>query len=414
MILGLAARNATRNVQRTMLTAGTVVLGTALLTVALAWQQGVFGGIVRLAAGSSGHVRVADPDYVQRENLFPLYENVPVSLVERIAAAEGVKSAYPRITAGVTITAGDEIGDVFGLAVGAPTAWYTEELDLDGLISEGRFLEGKDDIVLGKTVAERTGAKVGGEVVLLGQDQDGAMSPLKGTVVGIVSGGNALVDQQIYLPFERAAYMANLEDAATEILVYGPDRDDALSLKEIVVPLVQGACSDSKGGKVDCSVQAWSERSPWSGVLAVADFIQWTLSGIIVFITALGVWNTMMMSVLERTGEIGVLRALGLTRRGAVMLFVFEALAIACIGGLFGILLGGLGGWYLETQGIQLGDGVVQNVNLPVSSRMYGDLTPQTLVVAFVLGLVMAIAGSAVPALRAASIQPVAAMRARR
>ena len=97
LLVELAFRNALRNVQRTLLTASTVLFGTALLTLAMAWQNGIFGGMTRLTAAGSGHARFVDPDYAQRENLFPLYENVPdaVALAEGLTKIEGVTGAYP-------------------------------------------------------------------------------------------------------------------------------------------------------------------------------------------------------------------------------------------------------------------------------------------------------------------------------
>jgi putative ABC transport system permease protein len=138
--------------------------------------------------------------------------------------------------------------------------------------------------------------------------------------------------------------------------------------------------------------------------------------GVIVFLTALGIWNTMMMSVLERTGEIGVMRSMGLTAFGTVALFVIEALTIAGMGGIGGVILGGLGGSYLERYGVELGGDLTQNVDasLPFQTRLYADVTPQILLAALALGLLMAFIGSAAPAYRAASIQPVEAMRSRR
>jgi putative ABC transport system permease protein len=406
LIIALAARNGLRNVQRTLLTAGTIVFGTALLTLALSWMEGIFGGMVKIGSASSGHVRVVDADYARREDLFPLYDNLPDvdATVARIKAVPGVVSAYPRITAGVTLTAGDEIGDVFGLAVGAPLEWYTGWLDVDEHIT-GRFLENDDDIVLGGSLADQVHVGVGDEVVLLGQTQDGALSPVKGTVVGIVRAGNALLDQQVYLTLPKMQYMADIDGGATEILVYGEDRTESLELKDALLPLF-----DPEKTKV----QAWNEREPYASLMTLGDTIKSILSTIIVFITALGVLNTMMMSVLERTSEIGVLRAMGLSRGGAVFLFVFEALAIAVLGGVVGVGFGSIGAYYLEVYGVSIGSTVVQNMSVPLSSRMYADLTPHVMTVAFLLGLLMAVVGSATPALRAASIQPVAAMRSRR
>jgi putative ABC transport system permease protein len=411
LVLRLAFRNAARNLVRTALTAGIVLFGTALLTVALAWMNGIFGQLLGSSAASAGHVRIVTPGYVAREQLLPLYEHVPdaEATVKSLGEVPGVVAAYPRILMGVTITASEEIGEVFGLVSGAPVAWYRDRLDLDEELVEGRLqAEGADDeIVLGATVASRISAKIGTEVVLLGQTQDGAMSPAKGTVVGIVSAGNALVDQGVFLPLGPVQYMADISGGATEILVYGEDRNEAGALASAI---------DARPAFDAWTVEAWSAREPWGSMLAITRFVQGVLEVVIVFITALGVWNTMMMSVLERTGEIGVMRAMGLSRMGAVALFVVEALTIAITGGLAGITIGGLAGLYLEINGVLLGEELTKNLDaaIPFTARLYADVSPAVLATAFGLGLAMAFVGSAAPALRAASIQPVEAMRARR
>lgn len=406
LLLGLAARNATRNVNRSLLTALMVVVGTAVLTTALAWIDGVFGQFARQTAALSGHVRIVDPEFAAREELLPLYENLAAvdPVVAAVEKVPGVVGAYPRIQLGATVTVGDEIGEVFGLVTGAPDGWYKQWLEVDRLLADGAWLKEPNDVVLGRTIASKAGAKVGDTLYLIGTTQDGAMSPMKGKVVGILEAGNGVVDQGIYLSLPTVQYIADMDGGATELLVYGPGgRSDTLREALAAVPETKGY-----------ELQGWDVREPMAGLLRLSETIRSILAAVIVFITALGVWNTMMMSVLERTGEIGVLRAMGLSKAGAVFLFVAEAVAIAALGGAVGVGLGAIGGAWLEAYGVQLGEQVTQNMALPIASRMYGDLSWDVVVKGFLLGLCMAIVGSAPPALRAASIQPVAAMRARR
>jgi len=407
LLLRLAVRNARRNVVRTALTASTVALGTAVLTTALAWIGGVFGSIIETSANSVGHVRVVQPAYAAREDLFPLYENIANAreIVDTVSEIDGVTAAYPRIVSGVTVSAGDEIGEHFSLLYGADVAWFRERMDFDALMAAGTFFERPDDIVLGATIAERTGATVGGEVILLGQTQDGSISPLKGRVVGVVSAGTALMDQAAFVSLERMQYLADMDGGATEILVYAEHRDDAGELATRVAAEVG-----------DLKAEAWSAREPWASLLSIVVVIRTTLAGFIVFITALGVWNTMMMSVMERTSEIGVLRAMGLTGRGTLFLFVSEALMIATLGGLLGVCIGGLGGAYLEIYGVSIGSDVTQNLStdFPFQQTMYADMNLEVALTAFGLGMLMAVVGSALPSARAASIKPVEAMRTNR
>ncbi|MCK6526924.1 ABC transporter permease [Myxococcota bacterium] len=406
-LVRLAARNATRKPTRTLLTAGMVVAGTSLLVVALAWVEGIFSQMLEQGTDASGHVRVVAPEFAAREALMPLYENIPDTgpLVEQARGAPGVLGIYPRITAGVTLTVGDEIGDVFGLAVGAPREWFTERMDADASLAEGRwFEEGADELVLGATLARRAGARLGDEVVVLGTTQDGSLSPVKGTLVGITRGGNALLDRQVFLPLPKMRWLADIPEGATEVLIYGGHHDDAPGIAAGISALPAAA---------GLTVQPWTVREPWAGMVKTIGAVQGFLVFIVVFLAGLGVWNTMMMSVLERTREVGVLRAMGLTRAGAVALFVGEAAAIAVLGGIVGVALGSLPAWWLSHHGLTLSEQLTSNFSeqLPISATLYARLTPGTMVGSFFLGLAMAVVGSALPALRAASIQPVAAMR---
>jgi putative ABC transport system permease protein len=139
------------------------------------------------------------------------------------------------------------------------------------------------------------------------------------------------------------------------------------------------------------------------------------VAGVIVFITALGVLNTMLMSVLERTAEIGVLRALGMKGRAIVALFFVEALAIGAVGGAVGVFLGSLAALRLEAVGMDLGAAADKMpATLPVNRVLHADWTPEIALLAFALGLLMALLGAALPSLRATAIQPVIAMRSRR
>jgi len=404
----LAGRNATRKPLRTALTAGMVVVGTGLLVVSLSWLNGIFGGMIDQAIGASGHVRIVKQEFLDREKLMPLYENIPEvqPILDAVTAHPDIVAAYPRIMGGATVTVGEEIGEVFGLVQGAPAEYFTKWVQLDAALTEGRFFEaGTEEVVLGHEVAKRAGAKLGDEVVLLGMTQDGSISPIKGELVGIVRQGNGLVDRGIFVPFARMQWMTDIPDGAIEVVAYGREKGGAIPLAAAMrdLPEVEGL-----------SVQAWSESEMWANMLKMVDAIRGMLVFVLVFLAALGVWNTMMMSVLERTDEIGVMRAMGMGRLGAVLLFVGEASAIAILGGVVGVGLGAIPAWYLTKNGIEIGEQVTQNIEIPFSTTMYAELSPDVMVQAFAMGLVMAVIGSALPALRAALIQPVVAMRSGR
>lgn len=406
-LLRLAARNSRRHRVRTALTAGMVVAGVGLLLVALSWVNGVFGNVLQEAAGLGGHVRLVAPEYAAREELFPLYANLPdvEPLAARLRALPGVAAVEPRIVTGVTVTVSQEIGDVFALAVGGSPAYFAERLKADQKVVAGRWFSGAPgELVVGAKVAEEAHARPGDEVVLLGLTQDGSLSPIKGRLVGIVKTGS-LLDRQVLVPLDRLQWLADLPGGATELLVFADryQRGPALAQALRAVP-----------GLERFTVQAWSEREPLASMTGTIEGVRFFVVCAVVLLAALGIWNTMTTSVLERTREIGVLRAMGMTRAGAVWLFVVEALSIAFVGGVGGVLFGLGPALALQRWGIRIGESTAARLALPISEVIRAQVTPGLVLFAFGLGLLMALVGSVPAALRAASIQPVTAMRSGR
>ncbi|MCB9765750.1 MAG: ABC transporter permease [Alphaproteobacteria bacterium] len=402
--LGLAARNALRNTRRSGLTAATVLVGTACLVVSLAWLQGLGGGVLRNVAAVIGEARVVAPGYAQREALHPLYENLPASdpLVAAIEA-EGLR-AWPLLRAPVMASVGDTVGETFCEIVGAPASYYQEILELPERLTVGRLPAAPDEGLLGVVLAEELGAGPGDEVIFLGQTQDGSISPIKIQVAGLVAVGNVVSDRQAFLDIERLRWMTDIPDGALELVVYSDGLPPHVLVERLrALPALEGL-----------TVESWAQREPYATLGFTVQLVTWLLGGAIVLVAALGVLNTMMMSVLERTAEIGVLRAMGLGRAGVVALFLIEALVIGGAGALAGLALGwGPARWF-EIHGLPIGAQVSTRVSMPVDTTLFAETSLELALFAVALGVGMAALGAVTPALRAARISPVEAMRARR
>ncbi len=425
LILSLALRNARRNTLRSFLTGGMIMFGVALLTCGMAWTSGAFGGILEKASNMMGPVRIVTPEFARKEQLMPLEENIedlaPVLAAAR--AAPGVTGAWARIQMPVTLTVGDDIGEHFALVQGAPPEWYDRALDLAGHIQSGRMFKVDDEAsgmcagghhgrppieaVVGATAAETVGAKLGDDLILDGQTQDGSISAVKVKVVGISDLGSSAQNKFVYVSLATMQCMADIPTGATEVLIYGKTIGDAAAIAAALT-------ADPALSKL--SVSSWDGRPPFNSLASIIGALKSMAAGVIVFITALGVLNTMLMSVMERTAEIGVMRAMGLGRLQTVVLFVVEAMGIAAVGGLIGATLGAVVAYYgLEVHGVNLG-GAVNKMppGLAIDAVIHGDWEPIMFVQCFGLGLLMAVVGGALPAFRASRIEPVEAMRARR
>jgi putative ABC transport system permease protein len=401
-----------------------VLLGCALLTIGLAWVLGIQGNFIDASVRANGHVRLVSDAYDKRERIQPLYENLPQTdaLIERLSQVEGVRTVYPRIQVGVLASVGNEIGEVYGQIIGAPLPYFETILDLKPRVIDGTWFSAEPDneALIGQALANTMGVVAGDEAIFIGQTQDGSPSPIKVTVVGVVDTGNGLFDKQVFVPLEKARWLTDIPEGAIELLLFGDNPPDARHIMARLTPQLDeiardAGLTDIEGQPAGFAMSSWNTREPFASLLLFARIIMGAIAAIIVFITALGVLNTMLMSVLERTAEIGVLRAMGMKVHAVVLMFVLEALAISSIGGLLGAILGSGVALLMERYGVDLGSTASDLPDtIPANSTLYPDWSPEIALVAFGLGLVMAFIGSASPALRAARIQPVTAMRARR
>jgi putative ABC transport system permease protein len=125
------------------------------------------------------------------------------------------------------------------------------------------------------------------------------------------------------------------------------------------------------------------------------------IAAISLLVGAVGIANTMYMSVLERTRQVGTLKALGATHNEVMVLFIIESGLMGLVGGVFGIIFGVIASGLLSTVGIRFGRGGSAQTVIP----------PELLVFALVFSLIIGIIAGVFPARRAASLQPVEALR---
>ena len=164
------------------------------------------------------------------------------------------------------------------------------------------------------------------------------------------------------------------------------------------------------------NLRGWHQEPFAAQAFPILEGINIIIAGLMMFVMVLAIFNTMTMSVLERTGEIGVMRAMGQTRVGAVLLFLLESVVIGAIGGVAGVGVGALGGLYFQVNGVSIGQDMIDEAgaNFPITATIYAQVSAEVLLQCLLLGLVTAAVGALWPSLRAASIEPSSAMRARR
>jgi ABC-type lipoprotein release transport system permease subunit len=408
-LLKLALRNLFRNLRRTLITMAAIASGLALVLVMVAMQAGSYKEM--LASGISsfaGHVVVQAEGWQEERET----EQVVLGATE---VSEKLKAAFPDATVtsraflGGLLTSPTSSGGVMLRGVDPVAEAAVDRLD--DRIVEGTWLEAGDDrgVVLGRGLADALGVGLGDKVVYMGQAAGQTeMSSRLFRVKGIFRTGGAEMD----------GTMAVTSLAATQELLGRPDAVHQVAL-HLVNPRESAAATTSVRalvGEPGLAVLEWPQALPelvaFIRVDKVSGDVMMAVMGLIV---AMGVLNTLLMSVLERTKEFGVLMSIGMAPHRLGGLILMESLFLGIFGSLFGVLFGAILVWLLVVYGLDYTEMMGESFEMEgvvVSTHMYGawDVVRMS---KYVLATVFVTVLSGVwPAWHLMRLKPVDALRA--
>lgn len=414
-IFRMAWRNLTRSRARTILSLGAVALGVMVVIMFKGFEDGMINmflnNSIRL---NSGHVRVIQQEYRRKERLLPLAYPVDgfshegyKAMTEEFTKIPGVQRVFGRIRFGALVSKREQNEGVMG--IGVEPAAEEAEAQLYRYIDQGRFVqEGQKEIVLGKNLLEKLRIKVGDRVTILANDSFGSLRMASYTVVGRLNSGLRFLDEGVaYLPIDRAQVLLGLQDSATEILIYGKDETSAAQLQKRVEQVLR---KESPG-------QGYL-AIPWYSHNAMISYINnakaalYIIYGFVVLLACFVVLNTFIMIVSERRREIGMLGAMGFTRKEVLLLFLVEAGVVGLLGSLAGMGIGSLLNWWLSSTGLDLSAYTkAMGKEFLFFPRLYPELSWATNFFAFFLGWSVTLLAGVIPARRAARIEPTQALK---
>jgi ABC-type lipoprotein release transport system permease subunit len=328
------------------------------------------------------------------------------ALLARLESVEGVDAAAPRA-----------IG--FGLVSTGPRSAGAQLLGVDpvreaavtrllGAVVDGEGLAGAPPqaVLLGKTLADDLGARVGDELAVVTQAADGSLGNELLHVRGLVRTG--------LVPLDRGLAIMGLADLQA-LMALGPGRLHEIALR-IDDPEQASAVATRLPLPARLRASSWETLAP-----ALVEYVglvrgwSWVMVVIVGLFAAFGVLNTMLMAVFERTHEIGMLASLGVRPVQVLVMVLAETVCLAAVGLVLGTGLGGLGmayfawhGWDLSrwAEGLTVAGVLVDPVLRAVFSWRSAPSA------ALVLGGILTLAGL-LPAARAARMKPVEALAAR-
>lgn len=361
-LLLLSARSVGRNLRRSALTAAAMALGLALLIFSRALAEGGheqwIDSAVRLG---TGHVAIQAPEYLETGRL---EHRLDAERLQRVYEALQDSTVAARIDTWTTRVA------VTGLASSATSALpiRIEGVDparerafssLPGQIQEGRYLEPDDRLraFVGRELARRLDLEVGSRFVLTAQAASGQVEAQMMRVAGIFRTGIQEMDEGlVHVPIETVRTWLGVPGEATTValLLSNSRETDATA----------ALLSQELDGARGIRVLGWRKASPeMDSAVRIDDYGDYVFHTILFAIVALAILNAVMMSVLGRKREFGILQALGLTRGETGCVVLGEGLFLTAASGLVGMILGFAFTWGFFRDGLDF------------SSFMEGDMS---------------------------------------
>ncbi|MCH7749335.1 MAG: ABC transporter permease [Acidobacteria bacterium] len=355
-IVVLAMRNLRRQMRRTMLTAAVMVIGGALLIFAFALSDGTHEQWIDSGIRTStGHVTIEQPEFrtsrrIENRLATDLRRKTEHALASPEIAGQVVAvSSRLSISALASSAAGARPAQILAVDPVAEARFST----LDDQLVEGRYLEPDDRLAayIGVGLASSLELRLGSRLVVQAEDTEHEIAAQLLRVVGIFRNGVPEVDQAVvHIPLQTAGEWLGSHHDVTNVgvVLTGSTAVAAVTAhleRALVDPIARG----------DARVMGWREANPaLAAAIAIDSFGNYLMFGILFIIIAFGIVNTILMSVLHRHREFGVLQALGLTPGQTGTIVLVEGLTLTAVSGFIGVSLGLLATWYFFGDGLDM------------------------------------------------------------
>ncbi len=403
MLIKIAWRNVWRNRLRS---------GVVIASIAMGIWAGLF--IISISAGLNeqrtkdaistylSDIQIHDKEFVKDNNVEFRIDNMD-AVRQVLSDNPNVKAYAERVVLNGMVSSstggyGARITGIDPEQEKAVSTMYEKLVD-------GEYFEGikRNPVFIGKKLAEKLKVDVRKKIVLTFQKDNGDIVTGAFRVVGIYKTSNSKADEMnVFI----------LSEDANRLL------EESAGIHEVAIVVNEATVVDTTAGTIGAelpglSVRSWREVSP---DLGYADEIMmqmlYIIIGIILLALSFGIVNTMLMAVLERKRELGMLMSVGMNKTKVFFMIVLETVFISMVGGPIGVLLGYITVTYFGSAGIDLsvvGKGLE---SFGISTMIYTNLEPRFYIDVTVMVIVAAILSSIYPARKALQLKPAEAVRA--
>lgn len=402
-LLKMGWKNLWRNKYRTLITVSAIFFAVILATVVSSLQKGVFDNLIKNVVGFyTGYIQVHHAGYWDEQILENSFEQNPIA-EKSILKVPGVIGIAPRLES-FALAASDQFTKGC-MVIGISPLDEDKVTQLKAKITQGSYLQTTDkEVIIAEGLASRLRLQLNDTLILIGQGYHGATAAGKFKIKGILKFGSPdLNTKTVFMPLLLAQELYSAENELTSYVVSidNPDRLDAI------------AGSIRKSLDKNYEVMTWEEMMPNIVQHISTDKASMSIIiGILYLLISFGIFGTLLMMMVERKFEIGMLIAIGMKKVKLCVLLLAECILTTFTGCLLGLLISTPIVWYLKRNPISFGKDVAKVYEqfgfepiFPATLNI--DIFIRQALIVLIIGLVL----SLYPVINIIRINPIKAMR---
>lgn len=371
-----------------------VTIGVGTFVFISALMEGLQKNILAKTLGSQAHIVIEPPEQVPR----PLFESGDSELyarrversepryrsfdqwqraLVRIESTEGVIAACPKVTGSVLVSRGDQ--QEGAVLIGADPDRLRRIIDFPSNMVAGSYRLGSDEVLIGSELAQELGVGLGDPVRVSSEDREATLR-----VAGVFRLGNAAVDQ--------GWLVASLRGAQTLLNRVG----DVSSIDaQVEEPYDAEEIAQRVQSRTGIKAESWMARNEeLLTALRSQDASTWMIRTFVLLAVAMGIASVLVVSVVQRSGQIGIMRAIGTSRRIVLGVFLWQGAMFGVGGAVLGSVVGTASAKLLES-----------------AALFEIVVTPELLLTALAISVAVGVVSAFIPARRASRMDPARAIR---
>jgi len=407
-IFSLAFRNIGRNRRRTFLAILSVTLSITFILFMKAFVTGFIDSIVRnYTRQECGHIRITTKKFMDRADFLPVSTSIanPDSIEQLLRTTpqigEHLSLVTDRFVFGVLLSNHGATKPAMAIA-GDPKNEKELSMLYKSIIAGGRYCDGSREMIMGYRLAKSLNYTTGDTVRVMTQGADFALHMRKFVITGLFRTNINAFDERIFqIGIDDARILLRSGNETQQMIIFLDNYKSA----DLVAGRIRNVLADTT-----LAVSSWTTYGTYASIVRMSGRIY---DFLYLFIALLGTFiisNIMMMVVLERKKEIGILKSMGMKRRQVMILFLTEGVIMGILGSFAGIIIGTLLNALLSKTGIDF-TAMMSTVTMPMDNIIYPKQDLLSTFEMFMIGALVSGIVSVLPSRQAAQLNVVDAIK---